>query len=208
MADSLKVPSNDDIALLEPFALLGLAQIVVVETAEAAQRAVDELLTHQVVGFDTESKPTFTRDQVSEGPHLIQFATADKAYLFQLHLPFNVEATVQLLEATTLTKVGFGLAGDRTLIAQKLGAQMAHIIDLNNLFREAGFRKSMGVKAAVAVVFGKRFPKSKRVSTSNWAERRLSPAQIVYAANDAYAAYRVFASFNMAALKRGATVAG
>jgi ribonuclease D len=52
----------------------------------------------------------------------------------------------------------------------------------------------MGVKAAVAVLFNKRFIKSKKAATSNWANLRLSEAQLIYAANDAYAALRVFES--------------
>ena len=50
----------------------------------------------------------------------------------------------------------------------------------------------MGVKGAVAVLFNRRFLKSKKAATSNWANPHLSEAQLVYAANDAYAAARVF----------------
>jgi ribonuclease D len=50
----------------------------------------------------------------------------------------------------------------------------------------------VGVKGAVAVLFKQRFQKSKKAATSNWANERLSESQLVYAANDAYAAYRVW----------------
>jgi ribonuclease D len=66
------------------------------------------------------------------------------------------------------------------------------VLELNNVFRERGYRKDMGVKGAVAVLFGQRFIKSKKAATSNWANERLSEAQLVYAANDAYAAIRVW----------------
>jgi ribonuclease D len=59
------------------------------------------------------------------------------------------------------------------------------------VFRERGYRKDMGVKAAVAVLFGQRFAKSKKAATSNWSARTLSESQILYAANDAWAARRV-----------------
>ena len=63
---------------------------------------------------------------------------------------------------------------------------------LNAVFRERGYRKDMGVKGAVAVLFNRRFIKSRKATTSNWANPRLTEAQLVYAANDAYAAVRVF----------------
>jgi hypothetical protein len=57
---------------------------------------------------------------------------------------------------------------------------------------QRGYRSEMGVKASVAVLFGQRFAKSKKVSTSNWAQPELSPSQLLYAANDAYAAWCVW----------------
>jgi ribonuclease D len=50
----------------------------------------------------------------------------------------------------------------------------------------------MGVKGAVAVLFNQRFMKSKKAATSNWANANLTESQLVYAANDAYAAIRVW----------------
>ena len=59
-------------------------------------------------------------------------------------------------------------------------------------------RKDMGVKGAVAVMFKQRFIKSKKATTSNWANAQLTEAQLVYAANDAYAALRVFNALGLA----------
>jgi ribonuclease D len=55
----------------------------------------------------------------------------------------------------------------------------------------------MGVKAAVAVLFGQRYLKSKRAATSNWAQRTLSDSQVLYAANDAWAALCVYHALKM-----------
>ena len=73
----------------------------------------------------------------------------------------------------------------------KLGVEPAGVVDLNDTFRQQGYRKEMGVKAAVALLFNKRYLKSKKAATSNWANPHLTEAQISYAANDAYAAMRV-----------------
>jgi ribonuclease D len=67
------------------------------------------------------------------------------------------------------------------------------------VFRERGYRKDMGVKGAVAVLFNQRFQKSKKAATSNWANVRLSQSQLIYAANDAYAAICVWKALNVAA---------
>ena len=98
----------------------------------------------------------------------------------------------ELLCLTGVVKAGFGLRDDRKRIVEKLGVEPSGILDLNTVFRERGYRKDMGVKGAVAVLFQQRFIKSKKAATSNWANPRLTEAQLVYAANDAYAAIRVF----------------
>ena len=65
------------------------------------------------------------------------------------------------------------------------------MLELNTVFRQRGYRKDMGVKGAVAVLFNQRFIKSKKAATSNWALPQLTQSQLIYAANDAYAAARV-----------------
>ena len=78
-------PSKTEIALLPPFAGLALAHIHVPASREEFASAIAEIKAAGIVGFDTESKPTFVVGEVSEGPHVVQFALHDKAYLFQLH---------------------------------------------------------------------------------------------------------------------------
>jgi len=91
-----------------------------------------------------------------------------------------------------VVKAGFGLGDDRKRIIHKLGVEPAGVLELNTIFHQRGYRKDMGVKGAVAVLFNQRFIKSKKAATSNWANARLTEAQLIYAANDAYAAIRVF----------------
>ena len=192
MNDRLDAPDKEQIALLPPFPSLALPQIWLISTAQDAERADAELRGQKVLGFDTESKPTFVRNETSEGPHVVQFASLAKAYVFQLHDPACRAVAGAVLASPDVTKAGFGLSSDVKQIAAKFGAAPHAVIDIDTLFRRQGYRKELGVKAAVAVLFGQRFAKSKKASTSNWAARQLSPAQIVYAANDAYAAMCVY----------------
>ncbi len=185
-------PTKEAISELEPLRQLGLDDIVVVSTRQQAEQAFQTLARSTVLGFDTESKPTFARDQVSGGPHVVQFSTLHKAYVFQLHDAGCRAAVSALLESDSITKVGFGLAGDRQQILRTLGVHPANMLDLNLIFRKQGYAKELGVRGAVALVFNRRFLKSRKATTSNWANRQLTDSQIVYSANDAWAAMQVF----------------
>ena len=194
MQTTRPTPDKEAIALLPEFDRLGLDRITLVDTVEQAREAAAALRDHAAWGFDTESKPTFFKDQVSDGPHIVQLATLQHAWVFQLHDPACRELVAGLLADAAFTKAGFGLGDDTKRIVSKLLVEPAGVLELNHVFRERGYRKDMGVKGAVAVLFNQRFIKSKKAATSNWANPRLSEAQLVYAANDAYAAARVHAA--------------
>jgi ribonuclease D len=191
MTVRVEIPTRDEIARLEPFAGITLDRIMVPSTPAEIDRAAAELASTRFVGFDTESKPIFAKGQVSDGPHTVQFATLERAYVFQLHRPECHRAVAALLRSIAVVKVGFGLRSDQNQLPGKLGVHPRAILDLGAVFRRQGYWKTVGVKAAIAVVFRKRFQKSKRMTTSNWARHELMPNQLLYAANDAYAAVKV-----------------
>lgn len=197
MTERYPTPGKEEIALLEPFERLGLGQIEVVSTPTQAADALRDLAGATVLGFDTESKPTFARNEASEGPHIVQLSALDKAWIFQLEDADCRRAVGLLLSSPAVTKAGFGLGDDQRRIIRKLGVDLQGVLDLNLVFRERGYRKDMGVRGAVAVMFNKRFIKSKKAATSNWANARLTEAQIIYAANDAYGALRVYQALGL-----------
>ena len=100
-------PDKDEIALLEPFERLDLDRISLVSTAAQAREACAALIDHTVWGFDTESKPTFHKDQVSDGPHIVQLATLERAWVFQLHEPDCRAQVADLLAHAGHIKAGF-----------------------------------------------------------------------------------------------------
>lgn len=185
-------PDKEAIALLPLFERLGLDRITLVNTGAQAHQAFEQLVQAKAWGFDTESKPTFKVGEVSDGPHILQLSTAERAWVFQLNDPECRSVAAQLLALRGIVKAGFGLGDDRKRIVHKLGIEPQGILELNSLFHQRGYRKDMGVKGAVAVLFQQCFTKSKKAATSNWANARLTEAQLVYAANDAYAAIRVW----------------
>jgi ribonuclease D len=192
MSPQHATPDKDVIALLPPFERLGLDRITLVSNGAQAQQALGHLLQAPAWGFDTESKPTFRVGESSDGPHILQLSTSERAWVFQLHDTACRKVAADLLSHPGIVKAGFGLGDDRKRIIQKLGIEPQGILELNTVFHQRGYRKDMGVKGAVAVLFNQRFMKSKKAATSNWANAQLSESQVVYAANDAYAAIRVW----------------
>ncbi len=180
-----------DLASLPLYAGISLADVCFVAAPAQAEHALAALLAADAIGFDTESKPTFVKGEVSTGPHLIQLATDDKAYLFPITDNPALDALRAILEAPQLLKVGFGLRDDVRRLHAKLGITPLHVLDLAVALRTEK-RADVGAKTAVARFFGQRLVKSKKISTTNWASPRLSEAQLLYAANDAQAALRVY----------------
>lgn len=194
-------PSKSETTLLPPFIGLTLADIIVPTSHADFVAASLHIKRAGMVGFDTESKPTFAKGEISTGPHIVQFALNDKAYIFQLCQPDCRDFLIAILEDAQIQKVGFGLGSDRTQIHKKFDIQMNAVIDLNTIFRQKGYRSTAGVRAAVAIVLEQKFHKSKRITTSNWSLPNLSSQQLLYAANDAYAALMVMERLNQNAGK-------
>ena len=185
-------PSKEQIDLLAPFDRLGLERIELISTPVQAQRAASSLRASSAWGFDTESKPTFSVGEASDGPHVVQLATLEQAWVFQLHDPDCLAEVAALLAWPGAVKAGFGLGDDRKRIQSKLGIEPVRVHELGHDFRQRGYRQQIGVKSAVALLFERRFAKSKKAATSNWSRLDLSESQLLYAANDAWAALRCY----------------
>jgi RNA polymerase sigma factor for flagellar operon FliA len=185
---------------LPPYQGIALAKVRLVRTRQDAESALAALLACDAIGFDTESKPTFQKGEVSTGPHLVQLADDSHAYLFQIGPPsspgalLGAEVLRPVLESPTILKVGFGLGDDLRRLRAKLGIETRNVIDLATALRrrEEREKNAWGAKTAVERYFGQRLQKSRRITTTNWAMPRLSDQQIQYAADDAHVALRIY----------------
>ncbi len=178
---------------LPPYDGIRLADVRLVKSAADAQAAQAALLAADAIGFDTESKPTFVKGESSDGPHLIQFADDRQAWLFQVGENFPHLATIKaILESDVTLKIGFGLSDDIKRVRAKLGIEPLKVVDLGVVLRVPGQKNDLGAKSAVAKYFGQSLTKSKKISTTNWAAPRLNEKQILYAADDAQVALRVY----------------
>ncbi|NUG11613.1 3'-5' exonuclease domain-containing protein 2 [Acinetobacter seifertii] len=190
MSETLPLLDRASIQQLPPFKNLNHQNIVVIENIEQCKTIEEELKAAIFLGFDSESKPTFRVGEVSTGPHLIQLATEHKAYLFHVNSS-TLKFLQPILSNPQQIKVGFGLKNDKHIFHKK-GIELESCVDLAKGFSHFGFTQQMGVQKAVALLFGQYLSKSKKVGTSNWAQKPLNSQQISYAAADAYAALLVF----------------
>jgi RNA polymerase sigma factor for flagellar operon FliA len=181
---------------LPPYDGLRLADVRIVRSPVEAAAALAALSQADVIGFDTESKPTFAKGEVSTGPHLVQLATDDLAYLFQIGSAASAQTALEVLkpvlESEQILKVGFGLGDDLKRLRAKLGIEACNVIDLATAMRRRGERNTLGAKTAVARFFGQKLQTSRRITTTNWALPQLSDKQLLYAADDAHVSLRLY----------------
>lgn len=144
--------------------------------------ALPDLTAAGVLGFDTETRPTFRKGKLN-APALIQMATAYSVYLVQLGwFPFG-EACASLLSDPEIIKVGAGIAEDMRALNNIYAFEPKNVVDLGVLAKKHNL-ESHGLRTLAASLFGWRI--SKGSQCSNWSVRQLSPRQIAYAATDAW----------------------
>lgn len=161
------------------------------------ERALAGIRQESVVGFDTETRPAFRKGE-SHLPCLAQVATARAVHLFQLQRVDCSAALAELLAAPGIVKAGVGLAHDLRQLKLVFPFAEAAVLDAGLVARRLGLRQT-GLRNLAALFLGFRIPKGNR--TSNWAARRLSPAQIAYAATDAWACRELYLCYQRLGLR-------
>jgi|TARA_B110000211_G_scaffold15537_1_gene16183 ribonuclease D len=180
-------PTKEQIRELPVYKGVDLDNIIVVSNKEEAIDAVSELMQYSVLGFDTESKPTFKKGEVSSGPHLIQLSCLSKTFIFPSLFPDVISEVAKVLANSNIKKVGFGLSDDKKALINKFSIKVENTVELSSKVKKfTGVKQNVGARAAVAMLFGQRLTKS--AQTSNWAAFPLQDYQLLYAANDSYSA--------------------
>jgi ribonuclease D len=198
-------PTKEEVAEMSPFEGLLLPQIVILRSPGQLEDAYRAIERERFVGFDTETKPAFTRGSVPDGPHVIQFALRRRAFIVQVGTKPPLDFLRAIIESQTIVKVGFGLKFDRGPLHRKFQIKLGATVELTKALRSLGYKQSLGAKAAVAVVLGRQLHKPKSITISNWSSPVLQPKQVLYAANDAYAALAVFRAIGSPYTRPGGT---
>ena len=178
--------SNEQTALLPAIEFRG--EIRIVEDERDIAAACKYLAEQPVIGFDTETRPSF-RPGVTFRVSLLQLSSPEVCYLFRLNrIPLD-KAILQLFENKRLLKVGADVAGDLRSLRQIRHFRDAGFIDLQAIAPEWGIAEK-SLRKLSAIVLGQRVSKAQRLS--NWEAATLTDKQQLYAATDAWVCTRIY----------------
>ena len=176
----------------EELAALPLAQfpgrITVVNKEELLEEACAELLAQPMIGFDTETRPSFTSG-VSNKVALLQLSTPDHCFLFRLcRVPLN-KTLARVLEHPGVLKIGAAVRDDIKGMQKLRHYKPAGFVDLQSIVGDYGIEEK-SVRKMAALTLGFRISKAQRLS--NWEAATLTPAQQLYAATDAWVSLEIY----------------
>ena len=178
--------SNEQTALLPAVEFRGEIRIVEHERDIAA--ACKTLAEQPVIGFDTETRPSF-RPGVTFRVSLLQLSTPRRCYLFRLNRMRFEKQLVKLLENKAILKIGADVAGDLRSLRQIRHFREGGFVDLQGIAPEWGIGEK-SLRKLSAIVLGRRVSKAQRLS--NWEAATLTDKQQLYAATDAWVCTRIY----------------
>lgn len=163
-------------------------RIVVVLNAQQARSAVDYLLDQPLLGFDTETRPSFTKG-VSYQVSLLQVSTPHICFLFRLKMIGQSSDIIRLLEDRKVKKVGLSWHDDLIVLSRVYSFTPGAFIDIQEMVGALGI-KDLSLQKIYANVFGRHI--SKKEQLSNWERDVLTEQQKRYASTDAWACVQLY----------------
>lgn len=174
------------IAGLEPVLFEG--RVVVVVSSSEAERAVRYLLSQDILGIDTETRPSFRKGTVHQ-VSLLQVSSKTVCFLFRLNHTGLTPAIKELLEDVSVPKIGLSLRDDLMMLHRLGDFEPGNFIDLQHHVREIGV-EDLSLQKLYANFFSRKI--SKRQRLTNWEADILSDKQKYYAATDAWACIMLY----------------
>jgi ribonuclease D len=171
-------------------------EVVVVGSPAELERARADFAQEALVGIDTETRPAFRKGE-SYAPSLVQVATAQAVYLFQIQQVDCSAVLKDLLDSESVVKAGVSLAYDLRQLKQVFPFEEKAVVDVGWAAKRQGLEQT-GVRNLAALFLGMRIPKGAK--TTNWSSPRLSPQQITYAATDAWVCRQIYLRFEELAI--------
>ena len=164
-------------------------RIFVIYTEADADKAVEYLKTQQIVGVDTETRPSFKRGTTHKVA-LLQIATADTCFLFRLNR-IGMPASLQDFLMSDTLKIGLSLKDDFMMLRRRknMHAEEGNWIELQDYVGRFGI-EDRSLQKIFANLFGQKISKNQRLS--NWEAETLTEGQMKYAATDAWACVEIY----------------
>lgn len=163
-------------------------RIIVVQTVNEAEKAVDYLLTHPLLGVDTETRPTFTKGNTHK-VSLLQVSTDDTCFLFRLNYIDVPTCIVRLLQEPRTAKVGLSLRDDFSSLHKRRAFDPRSFIELQDYVAQFGIQDK-SLQKIYANIFGQKISKTQQLT--NWETDVLTENQKLYAATDAWACLKLY----------------
>ena len=178
--------TNEQTATLPAIRFEGKVQIV--DTEQGLIEACNYLSQHSVIGFDTETRPSFTAG-VTNKVALLQLSTEECCYLIRLNkLPLSREI-LAILSSDKILKVGADVKNDITALNRLRHFTARGFADLQDEVVKHGI-EDKSLRKISGIVLGKKVSKAQRLS--NWEAKQLTPQQQMYAATDAWVCIEIF----------------
>ena len=166
--------------------------IEILTSKDNIQAAINDLKNYDLIGFDTETKPTFVKGPLNP-PSIMQLACDDKVYIFQIDNDKIFKQLSSILSNENITKCGVSVDRDLIELMYLSPFDPISFVDLGNVARENEIPHH-GLRGLVAMFLKHRI--SKGSQTSDWSRISLSDSQISYAATDAWVSLELFKIFD------------
>jgi ribonuclease D len=167
-------------------------RIVVVDNFDNFHEAINELRNSRILGFDTETRPSFRKGKKNK-VSLLQLANSEIACLFRLNRIGLPDELTSILSDPEIIKAGVAIHDDIKFLKGIKNFKPEGFIDLQGYVKDFGIQSS-GLKKITAIVLGFRI--SKRQQVTDWEAPALSEAQQIYAATDAWVSYEIYKKLN------------
>lgn len=164
--------------------------IKVIDKADDISHAIAELYESDIIGFDTETRPSFRKGQ-SNMVSLLQLSTRKRCFLFRLNHIGLVQPLIDLLQDPSLLKIGLSIHDDFHNLNKISPIEPKGFVDLQNYVKQFRIADN-SLSKIYAIIFGKRISKGQRLT--NWEAETLTPSQQSYAALDALACIQIYDS--------------
>ncbi len=163
-------------------------KIFVIENMKQFAAALDILKGHKILGFDTETRPSFKKGKTNKLA-LLQLSTENEAFLFRVNKIGLPSEILQLMSSKKIIKVGLGLKDDLQKLKQTAHFNANGFIDLQDMVEDYGINDK-SLKKVSAIVLGHKISKNQQLS--NWESEELTEAQQLYAATDAWICLKIY----------------
>ncbi|MDE7438032.1 MAG: 3'-5' exonuclease domain-containing protein 2 [Muribaculaceae bacterium] len=167
-------------------------KIILVDTPEAAEKAVEALRKEQILGFDTETKPSFKRGQINKVA-LLQLSTHTHCYLFRLNRIGLLPSLQEILENEDILKIGLSIHDDFHNLNKLAPINPKGFVDLQPYVKQYKIIDN-SLTRIYGILFDHRISKGQRLT--NWEAETLTVSQQGYAALDALACIQIYEHLN------------